>query len=144
MSSDGRLAMGQQIRVQVLGAEHVQRSLDNATEFGGPLQQLVTEYCWGTVWARTGLDRRTRSLLNIAMLAALNHHSELALHVRGALTNGCTPVEIQETILQVAIYCGVPAALAASRTAQVVLDAAALDDSVGDVVDGDGFQPDEG
>jgi 4-carboxymuconolactone decarboxylase len=85
------------------------------------MQELVTEYCWGAVWSRPGLDRRTRSLLNIVMLTALGRSHELALHVRGALTNGVTPEEIQEALLQAAIYCGVPAAMEAQRTAEAVL-----------------------
>lgn len=113
-----RLEQGKAIRTEVLGAEYVERSLARATEFTRPLQELVTEYCWGAVWARPGLDRRTRSLLNIGMLAALNHQGELALHTAGAIRNGCTVEEIQEVLLQVAIYCGVPAALNAIRSAQ--------------------------
>src|SRR5947209_9543721 len=99
---------GLQTRREVLGAEHVDRSLARASEFARPMQELVTEYCWGAVWSRPGLDRRTRSLLNIGMLTALGRSHELSLHVRGALTNGVTPEEIQEALLQAAIYCGVP------------------------------------
>jgi 4-carboxymuconolactone decarboxylase len=116
--ADERLEQGRAIRTEVLGAEYVERSLARATDFTRPLQELVTEYCWGAVWARPGLDRRTRSLLNIGMLAALNHQGELALHTAGAIRNGCTVEEIQEVLLQVAIYCGVPAALNAMRSAQ--------------------------
>ena len=101
---------GIEIRKAVLGAEHVQRSLDNVTEFSRPIQELVTEYCWGAVWTRPGLDRKTRSLLNLAMLTTLNRGHELAVHVRGAVTNGCTEEEIQEVLIQTAIYAGVPAA----------------------------------
>src|SRR5262249_33478718 len=107
--------------------DHVQRSLTRATEFTRPMQELVTEYCWGEVWARPGLDRRTRSLLNIAMLTALRQSEELELHVRGAIRNGCTVSEIQETILQTAIYCGAPAALHAFRVAQTALGPLAED-----------------
>lgn len=85
------------------------------------MQELVTEYCWGAVWSRPGLDRRTRSLLNIVMLTALGRSHALALHVRGAPTNGVTPEEIQEALLQAAIYCGVPAAMDAQRTVEAVL-----------------------
>jgi 4-carboxymuconolactone decarboxylase len=113
-----RLELGREIRSQILGADYVERSLARATEFSRPLQELVTEYCWGAIWARPGLDRRTRSLLNIAMLAALNHQGEVTLHTAGAVRNGCTEEEIQEVLLQVAIYCGVPAALNATRSAQ--------------------------
>jgi 4-carboxymuconolactone decarboxylase len=124
MTDDGRLARGLEIRTDVLGEEYVQQSLARATEFAQPLQELVTEYCWGEIWSRPGLDRRTRSLLNIAMLAVLNHQAELGLHVRGALRNGATVEEIQEVVLQVAIYCGVPTALAANRSAQAALEQA--------------------
>lgn len=126
-AEDSRIARGLEIRRQVLGAEYVDNSIANATAFTRPLQDLVTDYCWGAVWARPGLDRRTRSLLNVAMLTALNHQTELGLHVRGALRNGCTHAEIQEALLQAAIYCGVPAAIDAFRTAQAALTAAADD-----------------
>jgi 4-carboxymuconolactone decarboxylase len=118
-----RMATGRAIRTEVLGAEYVEQSLARATDFSRPLQELVTEYCWGEIWARPGLDRRTRSLLNIGMLAALGHQSEVTIHAGGALRNGCTVEEIQEVLLQVAIYCGVPAALNATRSAQVGIDA---------------------
>ena len=95
-----RFEDGLAVRREVLGAEHVDRALERATDFDRPLQDLVTRYCWGEVWTRPGLDRRTRSLLNLAMLTALNRPKELAGHVRGALTNGCTPGEISEVILQ--------------------------------------------
>lgn len=116
------LQTGMQTRREVLGGEHVERSLAQASEFSRPLQELVTEYCWGAVWSRPGLDRRTRSLLNIGMLTALNRQHELAVHVRGALTNGATAEEIREALLQAAIYCGVPAAMEAQRTAEAALD----------------------
>ena len=116
-----RMARGLQIRREVLGTDYVDKSIANATSFARPLQDLVTDYCWGAVWARPGLDRRTRSLLNIAMLTALNHQTELGLHVRGAVRNGCSQEEIQETLLQAAAYCGFPAAIAAFRTAQAAL-----------------------
>ena len=112
---------GLEVRREVLGAEHVDRSLQNASEFSLPMQQLVTEYCWGAVWGRDGLDRRTRSLLNLAMLTALNRSHELAVHVRGAITNGCTTEEIRETLLQAAVYCGAPAGLESFRVAERVL-----------------------
>jgi 4-carboxymuconolactone decarboxylase len=131
-TADGsRIARGLEIRRQVLGAAHVDAALAGATEFSRPMQELVTEYCWGAVWARPGLDRRTRSLLNVAMLTALNHQAELGLHVRGALRNGCSSEDIQETLLQAAIYCGVPAAMAAFRTAQAALAAAAAEPEPG-------------
>lgn len=122
MTDPDRLQAGLEMRREVLGAEHVERSLANATEFGRPLQELVTEYCWGEVWTRPGLSPRERSLINLGMLTALGREAELKLHVRGALNNGCSVEEIQETLLQTAIYCGVPAAIASFRTAQSVLD----------------------
>ncbi|HEV7625168.1 MAG TPA: 4-carboxymuconolactone decarboxylase [Streptomyces sp.] len=118
---DGRFEEGLRVRREVLGAEHVDRSLEQVTDFGRPVQELVTEYCWGAVWNRPGLDRRTRSLLNLTMLTALNRMHELAVHVRGAVTNGCTEEEIQEALLQTAIYVGVPAALESFRVAEKVL-----------------------
>jgi len=114
---------GLEVRKEVVGAEYVERSLAAAEEdeFTAPLQQLITEYCWGAVWTRDGLDRRTRSLLNLAMLTALNRPHELKIHVRGAVNNGVTEEEIREVLLQGAIYCGVPAALDAFRVAKEVL-----------------------
>lgn len=111
---------GLQIRREVLGAEHVDRSLKRATDFTKPMQELVTRYCWGEVWGRQGLDRRTRSFINLAMLTALNRPHEIKLHVRGALNNGLTRDEIKEVFLQTAIYCGVPAAIDSFRVAQEV------------------------
>jgi 4-carboxymuconolactone decarboxylase len=116
-----RFERGLQARREVLGTEHVDRSLERVTEFSRPVQELVTEYCWGEIWTRPGLDRKTRSLLNIAMLTALNRMHELAVHVRGAVTNGATDEEIQEALLQTAVYCGVPAALESFRVAEQVL-----------------------
>jgi 4-carboxymuconolactone decarboxylase len=105
------------IRREVLGAEHVDRSLASADAFTAPIQKLVTEYCWGEIWGRPGLDRKTRSMLNLAMLSALNRPHEVRLHVRGALNNGVTREQIQEVLLQVAIYCGVPACLDSMKVA---------------------------
>lgn len=116
-----RLERGLGVRKEVLGAEHVQRSLDRATDFTRDFQELVTEYCWGEIWSRDGLDRKSRSMLNLAMLTALNRPAELELHVRGALNNGVTVEEIKEIFLQAAIYCGVPAALESFRVASRVL-----------------------
>ncbi|MEU9448958.1 carboxymuconolactone decarboxylase family protein [Streptomyces sp. NPDC048277] len=113
-----QLAAGDAMRRRVLGDAHVDRSRANATPFSRPLQDLVTEYCWGAVWTRPGLEPHMRSLLNIAMLTALGKPDELRLHVRGAINNGCTTEQIQEVLLQAAVYCGVPAALEASRAAQ--------------------------
>ncbi|HEU5155857.1 MAG TPA: 4-carboxymuconolactone decarboxylase [Streptosporangiaceae bacterium] len=123
-----RFEQGLQTRREVLGAAHVDRSLAQVTEFARPVQELVTEYCWGAVWTRPGLDRKTRSLLNLTMLTALNRMHELAVHVRGAVTNGCTEEEIQEALLQTAVYCGVPAALESFRVAEKVLREMRADD----------------
>lgn len=106
------------IRRQVLGAAHVQRSLDNTSDFSRPIQELVTEYCWGAVWGREGLDLATRSMINIAMLTALNRGHELSVHIRGAINNGVTPEQIREVLLQTAIYVGVPASLESHRIAE--------------------------
>ena len=111
---------GLEIRRAVLGAEYVDNAINSADDFNQPMQELVTEYCLGSVWGRPGLPRRTRSLLNLAMLSALNRPHELKLHLRGALTNGVTQNEIREVFLQVAIYCGVPSAIDAYRTAREV------------------------
>jgi len=111
---------GLEVRKAVLGAEYVEQSIKNADDFNRPLQELVTEYCWGAIWTREGLPRKTRSMLNIAMLATLNRPHELELHLRGALRNGCTKDEIKEILLQVAIYAGVPAGVDSFRTARKV------------------------
>jgi 4-carboxymuconolactone decarboxylase len=107
-------------RKAVLGDEYVERSLANAGEFGLPLQQLTTEHCWDAIWNRPGLDHRSRSLLNLGMIAALNRPHEFRIHVGGALNNGLTKEEIREVILQIAFYCGGPAALDANRIATEV------------------------
>lgn len=112
---------GMRLRRAVLGDAHVDASLERATEFGRPIQELVTEYCWGTVWADDGLPKQTRSLINLAMLTALNRPHELATHVRGALNNGVEPAQIQAALMQTAIYVGVPAALESFRIAERVL-----------------------
>lgn len=117
-----RYEEGMAVRRAVLGAEHVEASLRSADDFTRPMQELVTEYCWGEIWTRPGLDRRTRSFLNLAMLTALNRPHEIKLHVRGALNNGLTREELMEVFLQSAIYCGVPAALDAMRVAKEVFD----------------------
>lgn len=111
---------GLKIRREVLGADYVDASIRSADELTMPLQELVTQYCWGEIWARPGLDRRTRSFLNLAMMTALNRPHELKLHVRGAINNGLTKEEIAEVFLQAAIYCGVPAALDSFRVAKEV------------------------
>lgn len=112
---------GLKIRREVLGDAHVDRSLAAVSEFARPVQEYVTATAWGQIWSRPGLDRRTRSLLNLAMLTALNRNHELGVHVRGAITNGCTTEEIQEVLLQAAVYCGAPAALESFRVAERVL-----------------------
>ena len=98
------------------GDEPVDASIRNADDFGMPMQELVTRYCWGDVWNRPGLDRRTRSLLNLAMITALNRPHELKLHVRDAINNGVTEEEIREVFLQTAVYCGAPAAIDSFRS----------------------------
>ena len=111
---------GLEIRKSVLGAEFVENAIKSADDFNRPLQELVTEYCWGAVWGREGLSKQTRSLLNLAMISALNRPHELKAHVKGALNNGVTLDEIREVFMQVAIYCGVPAAVDSFRTAREV------------------------
>jgi 3-oxoadipate enol-lactonase/4-carboxymuconolactone decarboxylase len=109
---------GMAVRREVLGDDHVDRATAEATDLTRDFQQLITEYAWGDVWTRAGLDRRTRSLITITALVALGHHEELALHLRGALRNGVSVEEIKETLLHSAVYCGVPAANTAFRIAQ--------------------------
>jgi 4-carboxymuconolactone decarboxylase len=104
-----------------MGESHVEKALGQASDFSLPIQELVTEYAWGRIWSRPGLDLKTRSMLNLAMLTALNRSHELSGHVRGALNNGVTEEEIQEILLQTMIYCGAPAALESFRTAERVI-----------------------
>jgi 4-carboxymuconolactone decarboxylase len=113
-------AQGLQTRRDVLGADYVDAAIAGADDFNRPLQELVTQYCWGDVWNRPGLDRRTRSLLNLAMLTALNRPHELKLHIKGALNNGVTKDEMREVFLQALVYCGAPAAVDSFRTAREV------------------------
>ncbi len=108
-------------RREVLGADHVDRSLANVSDFSRPIQELVTQYCWGVIWTDDALPPKTRSLLNLAMLTALNRSHELGVHVRGAINNGVTVAEIQAVLMQTAIYVGVPAALESFRIAEQVL-----------------------
>ena len=117
-----RFEDGLAVRRDVLGAAYVDKALADADDLTRPLQELVTEYCWGAIWTRPGLPRKTRSLLNLAMLTALNRPHEVKLHLRGALRNGCTKEEIMEVLLQTAIYCGVPAAIDSFRAAREVFD----------------------
>ena len=112
---------GLMTRRVVLGADYVDNSIKNADDFNLPMQELVTEYCWDAIWNRPGLDRKTRSMLNLAMLTALKRPHELRLHVRGAINNGLTKDEIKEVLLQTAIYCGVPAAIDSFKNAKEVL-----------------------
>jgi 4-carboxymuconolactone decarboxylase len=116
-----RFAAGLKVRRAVLGAAYVDASVAGATDFNAPFQKLVTEFAWGDIWTRPGLDRKTRSMLNLVMLAALNRPHEFKLHVRGAITNGVTQAELQEIFLHSAVYLGIPAALDAFRNASEVL-----------------------
>lgn len=109
---------GLEIRKAVVGAEYVEKSMASADDFNRPMQELVTEYCWGAVWGREELPRKQRSMLNLAMISVLNRPHELKLHVKGALRNGVTREEIREVFLQVAIYAGVPAAIDSFRIAR--------------------------
>jgi 4-carboxymuconolactone decarboxylase len=120
--SDSTRDEGFRVRREVLGDAHVDRAIEQTTEFTADFQDLITRYAWGEIWARPGLDRKTRSCITLTALTALNHHEELGLHVRAALRNGLTPGEIKEVLLQAAIYCGVPAANRAFAIAQRVLD----------------------
>jgi 4-carboxymuconolactone decarboxylase len=109
---------GMKIRTEVLGEAYVSKAMAGMDEFTRPLQELVTEYCWGAVWGRPGLERSERSLLNLGMISVLNRPHELKAHIRGALTNGVTREQICEVFLQVAIYAGVPAAVDSFRIAR--------------------------
>jgi 4-carboxymuconolactone decarboxylase len=111
---------GQAIRSAVLGEAYLNAATANADDFNKPFQDLVAEYCWGAVWAREGLDLKTRSMLNLAMISVLNRPRELRTHIRGALTNGVTRDEMREVFMQVAIYAGVPAAVDGFRIAREV------------------------
>lgn len=111
---------GLKVRREVVGDTYVDASLKGADDFSMPMQELVTEFCWGEVWSRPGLDRRSRSLLNLGMIAALNRPEELATHVRGAINNGLTKEEIGEALLQVAVYVGMPAGLGSFKIARQV------------------------
>ena len=112
---------GLALRREVLGPEYVDKSLQSANDFMMAFQRITTEWCWGYAWTRPGLDRKTRSLLNLAMLTALNRAPEIKLHVRGAINNGVTVDEIKETLLHATIYCGIPAGLDAFKAANEVL-----------------------
>jgi len=114
---------GMAVRREILGDEYVDKAINSATDFTKPLQDLVTENCWGEVWTRNAIPKKTRSLITIAMLAALKLPTELKAHVRGALRNGCTVEEIREVLLQATVYCGVPAGVEAFRAAKDVIEA---------------------
>ena len=115
-----RFEKGLATRREVFGAEYVDKAIAGADDFNRPMQELVTEYCWGEIWNRPGLDRRTRSIINLSMLTALNRPHEIKLHVLGALNNGVSKAEIAEVFLQAAVYCGVPAAIDSFRIAREV------------------------
>ena len=117
-----RFEAGLAVRREVLGAEYVDRALAGADSFNREFQELATEFCWGGTWARGVLERKTRSMLNLCMLSALNRPHEFKLHFRGALTNGCTLDELKEVLLQITVYCGIPAGVEAFRLAREVLD----------------------
>jgi 4-carboxymuconolactone decarboxylase len=116
--SNEKFEKGLALRKKVLGADYVEKSMASADSFSMPMQELSTEYCWGHVWTRPGLELRERSLINIAMISALNRPHELKLHVKAALNNGLTRDQIREVILQVAVYCGVPAGIDSTRIAR--------------------------
>jgi len=118
------------VRRDVLGAEYVDKSVAAADDFTAEFQKRLTEWCWGDTWTRPGLDRKTRSMLNLAMLTALNRPHEIKLHVRGALNNGLTVEQIREVLLHTMVYCGVPAALDAFKAAKEVIDEAAAEKKV--------------
>jgi len=109
---------GLALRKEILGEQYVEKQLKEADDFNRPLQEMVTEYCWGWLWNRPGLPKKTRSMLNLALLATLNRHQEFKTHVKGALKNGCTRGEISEVLLQVAMYSGIPAGVEAFRLAR--------------------------
>ena len=120
MTDDPRYEAGMKVRREVLGDEHVDRATDNATDFTRPFQEYITRSAWGEAWTRPGLDRKTRSMINLTMLAALNRGAEFRLHLRAALTNGVSRDEIKEVLLQIGAYCGIPACLESFRIATEV------------------------
>jgi 4-carboxymuconolactone decarboxylase len=127
MSDDERFEKGMEVRRAVLGADYVDRQAAQPGDFMAPFQRMTTEWCWGEIWTRPGLDRKTRSLMNLAILTALGKPNELKLHVKGALNNGLSVAEIQEALLHATVYCGIPAGLEAFRAASEALkDAGAM------------------
>jgi 4-carboxymuconolactone decarboxylase len=132
MSGSEMFERGLEVRREVLGTDYVDRSLAQADDFMMAFQELTTEWAWGYAWSRPGLDRQTRSLINLAMLTALGKSAELKLHVKGALANGVTAEQIKEVLLHATVYCGIPAGLEAFRAAHEVLEAeGALGDETG-------------
>ena len=128
MSKSELFEKGLKVRKEVLGEDYVNKSIAGADEFTRSMAEWSTEFCWGAIWSREGLDRKTRSLVNIGMLTALNRSTELAAHIRGAVNNGATKEEIQEVLLQTAVYCGMPAGLESFRVAEKVFDDLAAED----------------
>jgi 4-carboxymuconolactone decarboxylase len=122
MDDAERVHQGMSVRREVLGDEHVDRAVAGTTAFTAPFQDLITRYAWGDIWSRPGLSRAERSIVTLTVLAALQHEGELAMHGRAALRNGLTPEQIQEVLLQVAVYAGVPAGNRAFAVAQRVLE----------------------
>jgi 4-carboxymuconolactone decarboxylase len=123
--SDSDYDAGMKVRREVLGDEYVDRATGQATEFSAPLQEFITRYAWGGVWTRDGLDRRTRSVVTLAVLTALGRENEIGMHVEGALRNGLTPAEVAEVLLHTAVYAGVPAARSAFAAAEPAIERAA-------------------
>jgi 4-carboxymuconolactone decarboxylase len=130
MDDAERSQQGMSVRREVLGDEHVDRAVAGTTRFTGPFQDLITRYAWGEIWARPGLSRAERSIVTLTVLAALQHEGELAMHVKAALRNGLTPWQIQEVLLQVAVYAGVPVGNRAFAVAQRALDEASAGDAI--------------
>ena len=120
--SEDRYEQGMRVRREVLGDAHVDRAVDNTTEFTAPFQEFITEYAWGTIWTRDQIDRRSRSMITLAVLTALGREHEIAMHVRAAIGNGLTREEISEVLLHTAVYAGVPASNRAFAIAQQALD----------------------
>ncbi|MFT7387431.1 MAG: 4-carboxymuconolactone decarboxylase [Candidatus Endobugula sp.] len=129
MKKSDKYNKGMAVRREVLGDEYVDKAIDAATDFNQPLQDLLTENCWGEIWTRGVLSKKVRSLITIATLAALKSPAELKAHVRGALRNGCTEQEIQEVLLQSTVYCGAPAGIDAFRAAKEAIDSWYNEDS---------------
>ncbi len=119
--SENMKETGLRMRKEVLGAEHVEKSLANADDYSRRMQEMVTQYCWGEVWGDDTLDKKTRSLINLAMLSALGRTHEIKLHTRGAINNGVPVEQIQAALIQVMVYCGVPAGMEAFRATSEVL-----------------------